>query len=334
MGAPQNQIQAPPGFPQPAQRKATLADAPVDDVAVDMEALEGRARKSRNLIIGIAAGASLLCLCGGYQLGNIRLQRDWTGKAKAGCRSTAETINRMKKGVDKFEAAFNDEVGKTKGLKVYNPALFDNLMKLTTEFDPESPKIKGDLNKNTWTTHYRFVKDAGDALPRFFAFLSLCSELKYAVANGLAVESQYADFLKKKVEGYKDEAGGKGPTFGVLIMNDRQVGFAQMEKAIDKDGKALPSQENAAGFSALGENVFFPRPKEGAKPGDCTEHRGTVRIFSTEDKQLAARLKCSGTEDVALVGWQLQIKVVMKLLEEMKKIEPKSVKDFFERSAG
>jgi hypothetical protein len=336
MGAPQNEIVAPPGFPQPAQRRgpAALASAPVEDVQVDMDALEGRAKKARNLIIGVAAGASLLCLCGGYQLGNIRLQRDWTAKAKAGCRSTAEQINKMRKAVDKFEAAFQSEVGKTKNLKVYSPALLENLSKLAADFDPENAKIKAELNTKTWLTHYRFVKDAGDALPRFFAFLALCSELKYAVGNGQAFEAQAAELLKKKADGYKDEAGGKGPTFGVMIMNDRQVAFARMDKAIDKDGKPVASQESAAGFTVGSDNAFFPRPKEGAKPTDCIEHRNTVRIFSPTDANLTSVIKCSGQEDLALAGWATQIKLIGKLLEEMKKLEPKGIKDFFEKSGG
>lgn len=341
---PAGGIVAPPGMAPAAAPAAPVdpnepqfvtgpAAAPVD---VDFDSVE-RKGSTRVIWIGLAVLASLLTMCGGYYFGDNRLQADWMKKSKKAASTTAAVIKKLNRGIVRFHGVFDDEVEKTKKgrtpLSYYNPDLFTKLAEAAGAFDTENPKLKTLLNKQIWTTHYRFVRNAGDLLPRLHRFLSLCQQIQIAVAVARKTEAKYVALLKKKTPDAKKSKPGAKPGFGIMIENNRSAKFASLGKPC-KGKKPVDKADGADGYQiteAGGRCFSFPAPPK--PPATCANQAGTLRVFGTDDKALYNRLKCVGQEDVVFEAWRYQVMQIQVLLKEVDKVDPKGIASAFLKSA-
>ncbi len=337
--APPGGIVAPPGFEPPAQPAAApgepqFATTPsAEPIDLDIDSMQGK--KSRRIVwIIVAAAACAMTMCGGYYIGDNGLRRDWVKKSKKACETTGALIKRLHRGTQAFQLAFEQELDKTKKgrvpLKYYNPNLFKRLTDEAEAFDTSNPKIKALMNKQIWTTHYRFVKNAGDLLPKLFNYLALLQQLKLAVTTGRAVENQYAKLLAKKTPEAKKPKPKKEPQFGVLIRGDRNALFAKLGKPC-KGNKPISNYNEAEGFVLPNGKCYpFTKPAQGSA---CATYDGTVRVFSNTDEELVNRMKCTGQEDVVFKAWTYTVFQVQVLLKQVKAANAKDLYNRFFKSA-
>jgi len=329
---------APPGFAPPPR---PLSQQPIQDVDIDLDVV-GTSKGKKMMVYIIAAAACLLTFCGGFYVGDIRLKRDWVAKSKKSCIKTSQVIKQLHKSTVKFEGVFEEEVEKTKKgrsvLTAYNPNLFRRLSDAIDLLDVTSPKVKGFLNKNVWTTHYRFVKNAAEILPRLHTFLGLLTQLKAVVQLGQAVDGKYGAQLAKLLPGAKPPKQQKKPMFGVLIKGNFGVVFTgplgnpvkntgTAEKPTCTDTKV----DSAEGYKLSDGNCYwFTTPPKTAK--DCAKYSGSLRYFQNSDAELFNRVKCIGMERVFFEAWLYNIVQIKLILAEIKKINPKDLYVKFRKS--
>lgn len=343
--APGGDVVAPPGFQPPAaatpapaaqgepQFATTPSSEPID---LDLDSVQGK--KSRRIVwILIAAGACLLTLGFGYYIGDTRLKRDWSAKSKESAKTTAELLKQLHKSTLRFEAVLEEEIGKTKKgraeLKTYNPNLFSRLEEATSAFDMEDPKLKALMKKQIWTTHYRFVPNAGDLLPRMHNYLAALQQLKIAVMIGRAMENdpKFAPQLAKKKPDAKGSKAAKHPEFGAYIKGNRGALFFKLGKPCNKEMKPIDKHSEAHGYQLPDDRCRpFTEPKQGA---DCPEYNDTVRIFGAQDKELYNRLKCKGLPDVVFKSWVYSVRQVQLVLKKIKGMKPKEIYTAFRKAS-
>ena len=329
---------APPGFEPPPR---PLSQQPIQDVDIDLDVV-GTSKGKKTMVYVIAAAACFLTFCGGFYVGDIRLKRDWVVKSKKSCIKTSKVIKQLHKSTLKFERAFEEEVEKTKKgrrpLAAYNPALFQKLADAIELIDVSNPKVKSFLNKNVWTTHYRFVKNAAEILPRLHTFLGLLAQLKMVVQLGRQVDSKHGKQLMKLVPGAKAPKQQKKPMFGVLIKGNFGVVFSGvLGKPVKNTGTAEAIMctetkvDNAEGYKLSDGNCYwFTKPPQ--KRGECANYNNTLRYFQNSDAELFNRVKCIGMERVFFEAWLYNIIQIKLILAEIKKVNPKDLYVKFRKS--
>lgn len=327
---------APPGFqaPAPVATRGGFASTP-EHVEVDFGAVEGKKKKKLVWIL-VAVGACFLTMCGGYYLGDARLQRDWMTKSKKASTTTGEVIKKLEQGTRQFEAVLDEEIEKTKhGAQVfsfYNPDLFTKLDGQAAAFDINNPQLRTLMATEIWTTHFRFVKNAAELLPRLHTFLALCAQIKIVVDTARGIENKYSEALAKKTRTAKAEAAKK-PQFGVMLRSEKDALFFALGDPVDKDGKAVEKHDAAEGYMLPNARpAYFGKPQ--TKPNECPEVLGTIRIFGVDDAELKTRLKCQGQEDVVFEAWVAQIAQLKILFKQMEAVNPRDLYQQFQKSGG
>jgi len=311
-------------------------------VDIDLDVV-GTSKGKKTMVYLIAAGACFLTFCGGFYVGDIRLKRDWVAKSKKSCLKTSKVIKQLHKSTLKFEGVFEEEVEKTKKgrrlYSAYNPNLFRNLGEAIELIDVTNPKVKSFLNKNVWTTHYRFVKNAREILPRLHTFLGLLTQLKAVVALGMNVDHKHGKQLKKLIPSAKTPKEQKKPLFGVLIKGNFGVVFTGPLGAPVKNtaGKGEPIKceetkvDSAEGYKLSdGTCYWFTKPPQAR--GECAKYNNHLRYFQNTDAELFNRMKCVGMEKVFFEAWLYNIIQVKLILAQIKKINPKDLYVKFRKS--
>lgn len=285
--------------------------------------------------LGLVMAATLvLTACDGQN--DARLQRDWVMKSKKACATTAEVIKKLEQGTRQFEAVLDEEIEKTKhGAKpftYYNPELFSKMTDLVTAFDVNNPKLRTLMATEIWTTHFRFVKNAAELLPRLHTFLALCAQIKTVVDMARGIEVKYSEVLKKKTRAHKEDAA-KHPQFGVMIRSDKDGLFFALGAPVDKDGKKIAKHDKAKGYILPNARpAYFGKPQK--KPNECPEVLGTIRIFGMDDAELKTRLTCQGQEDVVFEAWVVQIAQLKILYQQLEVVNPRDLYQQFQKSSG
>jgi hypothetical protein len=326
---------APPGFAPPTPAAQPAYAQPVQHVDVDFDVVERK--KSRKIVwLAVALGACALAFGIGIMIGDGCLRRDWVAKTKTSVVTTGEVIKKLDQGLKRFEGTLEAEVEKTKKgqnlLAFFNPELFSKISDEADAFDVNNPKLKALLNEEVWMTHYRFVKDPRELLPRLHTLLALCAQIKLAVDMGRAFESQYGEHLKKKTQKYQEEQA-KSPAFGIMIRGEKDALFFALGEPVDKDGKKVDKHADALGYMLPnGRPGFFG--KQPAKPTECPEVNGSIRMFAVDDVELGNRLKCKGQEDIVFEAWKGHVMGVKLILKELEKVNPRDLYQRFQRAGG
>jgi hypothetical protein len=287
---------------------------------------------------------STACCKGAKKAAREQLQKEWMQKSEKACKRTAKLIKKLQWNTAKFENVLDAEIEKTKkggrSLKTYNPDLFRRLSKALEPIDVTNPEVKDKLNKDVWMTHYRFVNNAGELLPRLHSFLALLAQLKFVVGLGLAVDRKHAKQLNKMLPDAKTPKMQKKPMFGVVIQENFGVIFTgELGKPVRRKDtgakrKCVETQPDLAEGYRLsdGRCYWFSRAPQGR--GKCTPYNNTLRYFQNTDAELFNRLKCTGIEMVYFESWLYNVIQIQHLLHEISKVNPKNLYHEFRNSTA
>ncbi len=267
-----------------------------------------------------------------------QMQR-WLAKSRKGCKSTASVLKRLRLGVAAFEKVFEAELNKTKvgqrQLRHYNPHLLSRLEGVLHAVDTSGEPLASRLTQDIWSTHYRFVKNAPDVLPRLHRLLVLLAQLRATVAIARRMEKRYKGQLQKKLASPAKPKTKASHRYGVIIKGNTGAYFAgKLGKPVrnEQDHCVETTLPKAMGFKASDNACYWfgTEPKGTPK---CMRLKHTLRIFQPDDQELTNRMQCRGQDQIVYTAHLYHLMQIKLILAKIGKLDLRGLTIAFRRSA-